>query len=105
MKIKIYYYIDLDEEDEEIDEEKQNILNDMNIFNEYIEKDKFNKLFNKSKAKLRYKKMKEVLSNKRKEDIIFCEICDKEIQKNTYDTCHLESKAHIRNSKQKKKEK
>jgi hypothetical protein len=101
MKLKIFYYIDNTDDDsdenEEIEGIKKDILTSMNKFDEYIEKEEFNKLYLKHKAKILYKSQKNELQKKRKENLTYCEICNKEIQTNTYEKTHLNSKSHIKN--------
>jgi hypothetical protein len=100
MKLHIFYYINPEEEDEEMDKDKKIVLETMNRPQEYISREEFNKLYLKTKAKLKYKEIKEDLKNKRKGNMIYCEVCQKEIQKNTYDKTHLSSQAHIKAQKE-----
>lgn len=100
MKIKVFYYIDKQIEDPDMLEKKKAILEIMNKFDQYIEYEKFDKEYKKIKASLIYKKNKDKLSKKRKVESVFCNVCNKSIQKKAYYESHVLSPFHLNNKKE-----
>jgi hypothetical protein len=99
MKIKNYIYIQSDEHDDNISENKKEILQRINLFDQYIEIEEFNKLYNKMKLKIIYEKNKDNITKLRSEKEVFCKICQKNVQENTYIKSHQLTKKHLSNER------
>jgi hypothetical protein len=102
MKIKVFYFIDKNIEDPEMMDRKKQILEIMNKFDQYIEYEKFAKEYQKIKSSLIYKKNKDKLSKRRKTESVFCQVCNKSIQKKAYYESHVFSPFHLNNEKDSK---
>lgn len=98
--IKNFVYIEKFDKESEIydpSSKEQVIYLKMDVFDQYIEKSKFDKLYKKAD----YQTKKDYLKTKRNNDVKYCGYCEKDI-KNYYYEEHCNKKSHLKNYESKR---